>query len=58
MDCAASEFYNEEKSKYDLQFKSKEHKYISTEQLLGIYDEIFTKYPVVSVEDGFEQDDW
>ena len=61
MDCAASEFYDEKEQKYDLGFKGKQklkQNIISTGQLYKIYEEIVAKYPVVSIEDGFDQDDW
>ncbi|KAG2459285.1 ENOA enolase, partial [Polypterus senegalus] len=58
MDVAASEFYKQ--GKYDLDFKSPDNpsRYISPDQLADIYMEFVKNYPVVSIEDPFDQDDW
>lgn len=56
MDCAASEFYKD--GKYDLAFKSEESQIVSGEQLAAIYNDFVTEYPVVSIEDPFDQDDF
>lgn len=59
MDVAASEFYEE--GKYNLDFKSKEPNpklTVSSDELAQIYQDMIAKYPVVSIEDAFEQDDW
>uniref|UniRef100_A0A8C5EIK9 phosphopyruvate hydratase n=1 Tax=Gouania willdenowi TaxID=441366 RepID=A0A8C5EIK9_GOUWI len=58
MDVAASEFYRE--GKYDLDFKSPpdSSRHISGEELADIYQSFVNNYPVVSIEDPFDQDDW
>uniref|UniRef100_A0A672H108 phosphopyruvate hydratase n=1 Tax=Salarias fasciatus TaxID=181472 RepID=A0A672H108_SALFA len=58
MDVAASEFYRE--GKYDLDFKSPpdSSRHISAEELADIYQGFVNNYPVVSIEDPFDQDDW
>ncbi|XP_072386712.1 enolase [Diabrotica undecimpunctata] len=59
MDVAASEFHKE--GKYDLDFKnpnSDKSKWISPDQLLDLYQEFIKEYPIVSIEDPFDQDDW
>jgi len=59
LDVASSEFYKE--GKYDLDFKnpnSDPTKWITGEQLADLYLGYIKKYPIVSVEDPFEQDDW
>uniref|UniRef100_A0A3Q1BBJ6 phosphopyruvate hydratase n=1 Tax=Amphiprion ocellaris TaxID=80972 RepID=A0A3Q1BBJ6_AMPOC len=58
MDVAASEFYRD--GKYDLDFKSPPHpeRHISGEELADIYQGFVNNYPVVSIEDPFDQDDW
>jgi len=58
MDVAASEFYCEDKS-YDLNFKIQPNdgsQKISTSQLLDLYKDLIVHYPIVSIEDPFEQD--
>jgi enolase len=59
MDVAASEFYRD--GKYDLDFKnpnSDQSKWLTGEQLGDLYKSFISKYPVVSIEDAFDQDDW
>lgn len=59
MDVAASEFY--ENGKYNLDFKSKEPNpasLVTPDELANIYQDMISKYPVVSIEDAFDQDDW
>lgn len=59
MDVAASEFYKD--GKYDLDFKnpsSDPSKWITGEQLSNMYQDFIANYPVVSIEDAFDQDDW
>jgi len=59
MDVAASEFF--ENGKYDLDFKTKNNdksQVVSEDQLAGIYKEFIKDYPVISIEDPFDQDDW
>jgi len=60
MDVAASEFYTEDK-RYDLDFKTKNNdkKFVVTgDELINLYKEFARDYPVVSIEDPFDQDDW
>ncbi|KAI7891903.1 enolase [Mucor mucedo] len=59
MDCAASEFYKE--GKYDLDFKnpnSDKSKWLDGKELTALYKSFAEKYPIVSIEDAFDQDDW
>jgi len=60
MDVAASEFYID--GKYDLDFKTKEgkdtSKILTGSQLADLYTEFTDNYPIVSMEDVFDQDDW
>ncbi|GAB4139919.1 MAG: phosphopyruvate hydratase [Patescibacteria group bacterium] len=53
IDGAASEFF--ENGKYNLK---KENKILSTDELIDWYLQISKKYPIVSMEDVFDQDDW
>merc|ERR1712223_2331117 len=58
MDVAASEFHKD--GKYDLDFKNPESKpedWISSDQLLEMYQGFIKDYPVLSIEDPFDQDD-
>ncbi|XP_017490674.1 PREDICTED: enolase-like [Rhagoletis zephyria] len=60
MDVAASEFYAD--GKYDLDFKSSNtgapKQLVDSKGLSMLYWEFIRDYPVVSIEDPFEQDDW
>merc|ERR1712083_328344 len=59
MDIAASEFFKN--GKYDLDFKnpeSKEADWISSDALCDMYKDFIKDYPVVSIEDPYDQDDW
>ncbi|KAJ3089958.1 hypothetical protein HK102_005061 [Quaeritorhiza haematococci] len=59
MDVAASEFYNE--GQYDLDFKnpnSDKSKWLPGEKLADLYKSFVKDYPIVSIEDPFDQDDW
>jgi len=59
IDVAASELFTEDK-KYDLDFKEKKDKstIITGDQLADHYKDLLAKYPIVSIEDPFDQDDF
>jgi enolase len=59
MDVAASEFCKDKK--YDLDFKNPKSNpadWLTSDQLLAVYQGFISKYPVTSIEDAFDQDDW
>jgi len=61
MDVASSEFYKTEEKKYDLDFKNPESdksKWLTYQELADLYKELAEKYPIVSIEDPFAEDDW
>jgi enolase len=53
LDCAASEFYDKKAGSYTWDKKPR-----TREELVGIYDTLSAKYPIVSIEDGLAEDDW
>mmetsp|Transcript_59540 Transcript_59540/g.138669 ORF Transcript_59540/g.138669 Transcript_59540/m.138669 type:complete len:704 (+) Transcript_59540:43-2154(+) len=60
-DVAASEFYNKDTKKYDLDFKnpsSPESMKKTADEMIAYYKDWLSKYPFVSIEDPFDQDDW
>lgn len=60
-DVAASEFYSSETKKYDLDFKnpsSPDSMKKTAEEMIAYYKDWIGKYPFVSIEDPFDQDDW
>ncbi|EMR68303.1 Enolase [Eutypa lata] len=61
MDVASSEFYKADVKKYDLDFKNPDSdptKWITYEELAALYSDLAKKYPIVSIEDPFAEDDW
>ena len=55
LDPAASEFYDEEDHIYNMR---KEGRKLTSDQMVAFWVDWVTKYPIVSIEDGFAQDDW
>ncbi len=55
MDVAASEMYNKESGKYILKGEGKE---LTTEEMIDFYERLITKYPIISIEDGLDEEDW
>lgn len=53
LDVAASEFYNEDDNLY--YFNNTK---MNSEELMNYYVELINKYPIVSIEDPFEQNDF
>jgi len=58
MDCAASEAYDEKSKQYNLTFKNPEPTLVSAKQLEQTYVKWATDFPILSIEDPFDQDDW
>lgn len=61
MDVAASEFWLAEKKVYDLDFKTENNdgsQCKTGEELMKVYEEFVKDYPIVSIEDPFDQDDF
>ncbi len=60
MDVAASEFLTKD-GKYDLDFKTANNdgsQVLSGLELGNLYKDLIKKYPIVTIEDPYEQDDW
>ncbi|OOE14267.1 MULTISPECIES: phosphopyruvate hydratase [Fictibacillus] len=55
MDVAASELFKKEDGKYHL---SGEGVVKSSEEMVAFYEELVNKYPIVSIEDGLDENDW
>ncbi len=51
MDCASSEYYKDGKYEYD-------GKVLSSIEMIEEYAKLVKKYPIVSIEDGLDQNDW
>jgi len=61
MDVAASEFYNESDKLYDLNFKEDNNDgkaKLKGDDFIKLYESFVSEYPILSIEDPFDQDDW
>jgi enolase len=61
MDVAASEFWKDDKKVYDLDFKTDDNdgsQCKSGDELMDLYKEFCASYPMISIEDPFDQDDF
>ncbi|MGY3766633.1 phosphopyruvate hydratase [Vagococcus vulneris] len=55
MDVASSEFYNKETGMYDL---TSEGRSLTSQEMVALYEELIAKYPIISIEDGLDENDW
>ena len=53
MDAAASEFYHADRKRYEVQGTE-----YSSSELVDFYKDLAAKYPIISIEDPFSEDDW
>ena len=53
LDCAATEMYDQEKEKYIVDKKE-----LSTSELIDYYVNLVNRYPIISIEDPFKEDDF
>ncbi|MBR4139934.1 MAG: phosphopyruvate hydratase [Lachnospiraceae bacterium] len=61
MDAAASELYNEETGMYEFSGETKmkgETVIRSTQDMIDYYEDLAYEYPIISIEDGLNEDDW
>ncbi|MFY9901889.1 MAG: phosphopyruvate hydratase [Trichococcus sp.] len=56
MDAASSEFYNKEKGVYDLADSGEGEK--TVDEMIEFYADLCKKYPIISIEDGLDENDW
>jgi len=56
MDAAASEFYNAEEKVYH--FASSTGDKLTSDDMVGYWKEWVDNYPIASIEDGLDEDDW
>jgi enolase len=55
LDAAASEMYDKESKKYKFSGEGKE---FTAEELIDFYEDLIEKYPIISLEDGLDEEDW
>ena len=58
LDAASSEFCKEVNGKYEYHFKREGGVVRTTDEMIKWYEELISKYPIVSIEDGLGEDDW
>jgi enolase len=55
MDVAASELYDKNSKKYLLKGEGVEK---TAEEMIDFYEALIDKYPIISIEDGLDEEDW
>ncbi len=57
LDAAASEFYDKEKRVYKMKVQGKAEE-LTADQMISFWKSWVNKYPLISIEDGLDEDDW
>ncbi len=55
LDVASSEFYNKDNHTYELKGEGVVR---TSEEMVDWYESLCDKYPIISIEDAFDEDDW
>ena len=55
LDDAATEMYDKETKLYDLKHEGKK---LTAEQMVDLYEEWVNNFPIVTIEDGLDEEDW
>ncbi|XCP84723.1 phosphopyruvate hydratase [Roseburia hominis] len=61
LDAAASELYNKETGEYVFEGEGKMHGHRvvrSTEEMIDYYEELIEEFPIMSIEDALDEEDW
>jgi len=56
IDVAASEFYDKDLGKYKFHWSTGEE--FTTDELIDFYEKLISKYPIISIEDPVDENDW
>ena len=56
IDVAASEFYDTDTKKYKFHWSTGEE--FTTKELVEYYEDLISKYPIISIEDPVDENDW
>jgi len=56
MDAAASEFYDKKTGLYS--FHKSDNRKLTSDELVDYWTDWTKKYPIISIEDGLDEDDW
>ena len=57
LDCASSEFFEDNHYDYRI-FEGKNGKVFDSEQQADYLSDLVSKYPIISIEDGMDENDW
>jgi enolase len=55
LDPAASSFYSADKGKYVLEGEGRE---LTSDEMIAFYQDLCDRYPIISIEDGLDENDW
>ena len=55
LDVAASEMYDKETKLYDLKHEGKK---LTAEEMVDLYEDWATNFPIITIEDGLDEEDW
>ena len=55
LDVASSEIFDKSKKLYHL---NSEQEYLTSSEMISYYSDLCNKYPIISIEDGLDQNDW
>ena len=55
IDAAASELYDEQTGKYHLRIEKRQ---LTTDEMVAFWADWVARYPIVSIEDGLDENDW
>lgn len=55
LDAASSEFYKSETGKYHFESTGEN---LTSDEMVGFWNNWVSKYPIISIEDGLAEDDW
>ena len=55
IDVAASEMYDKDRRVYKLEGEGRE---LSVDEMINFYQDLVNKYPIISIEDGLDEEDW
>jgi len=55
LDVAASELYNKDNNTYHLKSENQE---LAVDDMIEYYKNLCSKYPIISIEDGLDENDW
>ncbi|MEG0377055.1 MAG: phosphopyruvate hydratase [Eubacterium sp.] len=55
MDVAASEMYDKKTGLYTLKGEGRS---LKTDEMIDFYEQLISKYPIISIEDGLDEEDW